>query len=404
MCSPRDQRVAGVSFFWDLGKWVYGCMSVWVYGCMGMYVFGDSSRTHTREHPYTYTRSYVSYLRPMKILFIARSTLFKQPGGDTQQVTETARALQRLGIDVDIRLSGERVKVNEYDLVHFFNLGRPADLMRLHGWETKPLFISTIWVDYGDSPKKEWMKAITRGLFGNDRFPPLSYLLAGHEKSMAKVVEHGDLFITTTEREIDKLLSSFPDAKPTYVVHPGLSEEYLDTLPPEKEERSGILCVARFEELKNQMVVIEATKDMAEQVTFVGDPASNNPSYYNRCKKAASANHSFRPHASMSALRMLYRSHKVVVVPSHFETFGLTVLEALSQGCSVVVSQNVGALEILKEHVHVFNPEDIEGLKSKLKTALKEETPREGILAARELSWDKAAARLKELYATRLSV
>lgn len=340
----------------------------------------------------------------MKILFIARSTLHKQPGGDTQQVVETARALQQLGVEVDVKLSGERINVNHYDLIHFFNLGRPADLLRLRGWESKPVFCSTIWVDYGDSPRKEWMKAIARGLIGNDKLPPWRYLTQGHEKSMQGVIDGTDLFITTTEREVEKLHESFTGVEPTYVVHPGLPDEYVDTLPPEKEERSGILCIARFEELKNQMAVIEATRDMAEPVTFVGDAAANNPSYFNKCKRAASSNHSFRPHSSMSALRMLYRSHKTVVVPSHFETFGLTALEALSQGCNVVVSKNVGALEVLKDYVSEFDPNDISELQEKLKASLQAESQKDGILHARSFTWEKAAERLKQLYSTRLSV
>lgn len=340
----------------------------------------------------------------MKILFITRSTLFKQPGGDTQQVTETARELERLGVEVQVRLSGQRVNVEEFDLIHFFNLGRPADLLRLSGWKSKPLFVSTIWVDYGDNLKKESLKAIARGLIGNDKFPPLHYLLQGHEKSMHEIIGQADLFITTTQREVAKLKNRFPSAEPTFVVPPGLTEEYLDFLPPEKEDRSGILCVGRFEPLKNQKTLIEATLDSNETVTFVGDPAANNPSYYHTCRKMAGPQHSFRPHASMSALRMLYRSHKVVVVPSHYETFGLTALEALSQGCNVVVSTEAGAIEAIGDFVYSFDPKEVNDLKTALNKALSSPLQKEGVSAARAYTWAKSAARLKELYATRLSV
>ncbi|NVK27892.1 MAG: glycosyltransferase family 4 protein [Flavobacteriia bacterium] len=340
----------------------------------------------------------------MKIAFIARSTLLKQPGGDTQQVTETARELERLGVDVDIILSGQRMRVSDYDLLHFFNLGRPADLLRYPNWKSKPTFVSTIWVDYGNGNQNEWLKAIARGLIGNDKLPPLNYILQGHEKSMAEVVDNADLFITTTNLEVEKLKDSFSNAEPTYVVHPGLNRDFIETLPPEKEERSGILCVGRFESLKNQLAVIEATNGWDEPVTFVGNPASNNPSYYRKCRAAAGPNHSFRPHASMHALQMLYRSHKLVVVPSHFETFGLTALEALSQGCNLVLSKSTGAAEVLGTHARLFDSNNVDELSSAIKEQLEADSQTEGKKFARQFSWEVAAKKLVELYQTRLSV
>lgn len=339
----------------------------------------------------------------MKIAFIARSTLFKQPGGDTQQISESAAELQLLGVDVDIILSGSRLNYQEYDLLHFFNLGRPADLLRYSRWHSKPLFISTIWVDYGKK-SNEKLKAIARGLIGNDKFPPLSYLSQPHEKSVETLAENADLLITTTEREIPRLTEKFNNLPPIEVVYPGLNRDYLENLPNEKEERHGVLCVGRFEEIKNQLAVIEALRDTDIQVTFVGDPATNNPSYYNKCKAAATANMAFRPHASMTALQILYRTHKVVVVPSLFETFGLTALEGLSQGCNVVLSTETGAFDVLKDHTTAIDPTSNDSIVSGISAALKSEQKPESINFAKTFTWQQSAQILKKLYETRLSV
>ncbi|MDZ7847526.1 MAG: hypothetical protein U5L96_12590 [Owenweeksia sp.] len=64
----------------------------------------------------------------MKILFVARSTLFHQPGGDTVQVQQTAHFLRQKGVEVHIGLAGENLPIEQFELVHFFNLIRPADL------------------------------------------------------------------------------------------------------------------------------------------------------------------------------------------------------------------------------------------------------------------------------------
>ena len=86
----------------------------------------------------------------MKFLFISRSTLFTGPGGDTVQITRTAQCLRMAGIQVDIRLSNEKIDYQPYDLVQFFNtVSRPADILRHITFRSKkPYVISTIFVDY----------------------------------------------------------------------------------------------------------------------------------------------------------------------------------------------------------------------------------------------------------------
>lgn len=339
----------------------------------------------------------------MKIAFVARATLFIQPGGDTQQVEQSAAELFHLGIEVDIITKERNVDLSKYDLVHFFNVGRPADLLRHRNWDSPPLFISTIWVEYNNSNRVETLKTLARGIIGNDRIPPLSYLLAGQEKAMLQILEKADLLITTTEKEVERLQEAFGDIAPTFVVPPGLNRDYTEQLPEEKEDRSGVLVVGRFEEIKNQKRAIEGLAKLNENVTFVGDASSNNPSYYNACKRMATDQMSFRPHSSMEALKMLYRTHKVVLVPSTFETFGLTALEGLSQGCEVVLSTSTGAHELLNAHVHSIDPMSTNDIARGVQEALNTTTDTSGRDFAIQYTWKRAAESLRKLYETRLN-
>ena len=65
----------------------------------------------------------------MKVLFISRATLYKDKGGDTIQIVNTARYLEKLGVEVTIRLSNEAIDYSKFDLIHFFNIIRPADIL-----------------------------------------------------------------------------------------------------------------------------------------------------------------------------------------------------------------------------------------------------------------------------------
>ena len=116
----------------------------------------------------------------MKVLFISRATLFRDKGGDTVQVQKTAEYLRKLEVEVDIRLCNEIIDYKPYDLLHFFNIIRPADILQHIKRSKKPYVVSTIYVDYSEYEKKargglagkvfqiipghtiEYMKAIAR--------------------------------------------------------------------------------------------------------------------------------------------------------------------------------------------------------------------------------------------------
>jgi glycosyltransferase involved in cell wall biosynthesis len=58
----------------------------------------------------------------------------------------------------------------------------------------------------------------------------------------------------------------------------------------------------------------------------------------------------------------------ILVVPSHFEAFGISIIEAMSFGCAIVASNVGGIPEIVKEgkNGYLFKKEDITDLKHKL--------------------------------------
>jgi len=65
----------------------------------------------------------------MKVLFIVRATLLTNKGGDTIQIQKTAEYLNKAGIQVSIKFSNEKIDYSTFDLIHFFNIIRPADML-----------------------------------------------------------------------------------------------------------------------------------------------------------------------------------------------------------------------------------------------------------------------------------
>ena len=90
---------------------------------------------------------------------------------------------------------------------------------------------------------------------------------------------------------------------------------------------------------------------------------------------------------------------------SRFDTFGMVVLEAMAAGLPVLISGHVGARDLVREGVNGFvieNPDDDDAVADKAGPMLNQDLlARMGLEArqtARENSWDKAVARVLEVY------
>jgi glycosyltransferase involved in cell wall biosynthesis len=354
-----------------------------------------------------------AYLLRMKVLFTARATLFNQPGGDSQQIVQTADALKALGHEVVIKLNGEQADYNDFDLVHFFNIGRPADIVHQIEKIKVPLVVSTIWVDYSEwnnlkggitgkmakvfSPYQlEYFKAIARGINGSDQFPKSTYLFQGQKKSMAKVLNRADAIITSSTSEKNRVELDFAHSEKMHVLPLGLPDWiYEDSGFHNKE---GVLCVGRIEGLKNQLNLILAANQSKWPLTIAGKAALNQPNYMARCQIAASDRVHFAGWLSGEHLREAYQKAKVLVLPSYFETFGLVALEAYANGCNLVLANRPDMNAIFKDKALFCDPNDPDDIKQKVDAALKLEPPLFSKQEREKHNWNAIAKQLEAIY------
>ena len=64
----------------------------------------------------------------IRVAMIVRSTFYTVKGGDTIQVLQTATGLAAYNVHADIKRTDEKIAYENYDLLHFFNITRPADI------------------------------------------------------------------------------------------------------------------------------------------------------------------------------------------------------------------------------------------------------------------------------------
>ena len=90
---------------------------------------------------------------------------------------------------------------------------------------------------------------------------------------------------------------------------------------------------------------------------------------------------------------------------SRFDTFGMVVLEAMAASLPVLVSDRVGAKDLVRDGINGFvvpadaGPEEIaRRLASLLPEEVRERMGRAARETAREHTWDAAAARVAAIY------
>ncbi len=352
----------------------------------------------------------------MKILFIARSTLYSQPGGDTLQVEQTAKYLRKNGGDVSIFLSHENPNPKNYDLVHFFNLSRPADLMP-YLFNIQKLVVSSIYVDYSEFDKNyrssfykflykifgkfgvEYLKTIARFLKGKEKFPSWDYLFFGQKKSIEKIIKKTDFLITTSIQEKENILNDFDKIPPFKKINLGTEHFPVESFGGKKE---GVICAARVEGLKNQLNLIRASKNQSWPLSLAGKAATHQFSYFEKCKKEAGKNVEFLGWLASNDLSKRLAVSKVHAMPSFYETTGLSTLEALKSSCQAVITDRGAQKEIFGDHVFYCEPSDPDSIKTAIQKAMQSDENHRAWVEE-NFSWEKAAREILDIYRELLS-
>ncbi|WP_207512305.1 glycosyltransferase family 4 protein [Longitalea luteola] len=353
----------------------------------------------------------------MKIAFITRSTLYTVKGGDTFQLINTAKQLKLLGIEVDIKLTNQPVNYQQYDLLHFFNLVRPADIICHITKSKKPFVVSPNLVDYYEYDQLyrkgvagsvfrclsknniEYIKTVARWLQRNDVLMTPSYLWKGHKKSIRTILQQAALILPNSNLEYAQL-SAFGTSLPGYRLIPnGIDPRLFNWNSSQPKEANLVLCVARIEGLKNQLNLIKALNNTRYRLVVIGNPAPNQLSYYHECRKQAAANISFIQQLPQEALASWYQKANIHILPSWFETCGLSTLEAAAMGCRVVITDKGYTREYFEDEAAYCDPASPPSILKAVETAAarpRTDTLRKKILD--QYTWQQAAWKTAAAY------
>ena len=234
-------------------------------------------------------------------------------------------------------------------------------------------------------------------------------------------VRKADIIISNSRSHSQDLIKYLPvDKKKIALVYEALDHDlfkpvsdksiYYDQLSKMGVTRPFILFVSSLWPYKNAETLIEAfaqLKGKLEQYQLIIAGFSRDDAYLGDLKKRIKEHQLeqrivFTGGLPHETLAILYKTARLFVYPSLYETFGLTILEAMACGCPVITSNISSMPEIAGGAALLFDPKNVEDLTRQMITILGDDSAYQsrvnaGLKRATEFTWGKTA--INTLYA-----
>lgn len=360
----------------------------------------------------------------MKVLFVNRGSFDLVKGGDTIQMNCTAKELRKIGVQVDIySIKFGLINYENYDLIHFFNITRPSEILTHISKTNKPFVISTIYVDYSFYKKLpysfsrkwatklfgsdgiEYVKAVSKHILRKEKIIFKKYFFWGQHKAIVEILKRAHHLLPNSTSEYQRFLKKYPNTQKWTNIPNGIDLHKFLIDPRIVRKQKQVLCVALIEPRKNQLNLIKALNNTDYNLIIIGNHTPNHKSYYDLCKKEAASNVSFFKRVSMVSLNEFYLESEIHILPSWFETTGLVSLEAAYLGCKIVVSPLGDTEEYFKDFAKYCQPGSVDSIKRSIDEAHEMEY-NDGLknLILSKYNWQQAAKKTHEIYCETLNL
>jgi D-inositol-3-phosphate glycosyltransferase len=178
----------------------------------------------------------------------------------------------------------------------------------------------------------------------------------GRMRGEAWLARESDALVAISNAEADTIVTRLGGSpERIFVVSPGVDAELFHPATGIRAPGAGYAIVAaRLQPLKGLDLAVEAIAAvpaaLRPELIIAGDASGDFDGYIDGLRELADRNGiaesvRFLGPQTRSALAALFRGARVVLIPSHSETFGLVALEAAASGVPVVASASGGLRE-----------------------------------------------------------
>ena len=354
-----------------------------------------------------------SQSRALKVAMQNRPNALEAPGGDTVVMQNLKRELENLGAEVDFIFKLD--DLSKYDIIHIFNFVLP-DMIKLYAdnafRQNKPFIITPMYEDW---PRFLNKSAKTLHIFQEyiDLGQPKGWLeeqLAGlkrlkphYKPDNSYNVRLAGGITPSGEGEAARVKADYKFARNVVPVYLGCDivgkNIGADLFIKETGLKDFILCVARLETRKNQLMLLKALEDEDIPLVFAAGGFTYQEPYAELCRRFKRRGKTvFMGRLSEEMLVSAYRAAKVHALPSWYELPGMVSVEAAHYDCNVVASPWGTIEDYLGEYAYYCEPDDPEGIRRALLQALNDEVKPGLKERVRQFTWQKAAETTIDLY------
>ncbi|MDD5675088.1 MAG: glycosyltransferase [Chitinivibrionales bacterium] len=355
----------------------------------------------------------------LRILFQNRPHIDKQPGGDSVVMLQSQKELQALGHKVDIN-ADPVCDLSGYDIVHLFNLTLPAitDAFAQNALrQNVPFVITSLQEDFPLYQNKAVgaFMIFQKYLECNqdrDLFPRLMELLAQHAQTANQnpdgittahfAAANAAMIFACGKTEAEYVKQLHPSARVSAVPF-GSSIKEKEIGPEPFCETFGVknfvLCVARLEVRKNQLMLLKALEDDDIPLVFADGGFTYQQAYTDACRKFRRKGKTiFTGRLTEELLLSAYKAAAVHCLPSWYELPGLVTLEAARYGCKIVASSWGAIGDYMGDACSYCAPDDPASIRSAVFNAIGKPLDPSTLQTASSFTWAKSAAAVLDHY------
>ena len=296
--------------------------------------------------------------------------------------------------------AGLNISKMNFDLIHTHDRIFEADIFTMHGIPHR------IWVH---DVRKKSMSLFDRATCWVERY------LVNNTKCKR--------FLPVSSLTKEKFLQEYKiDSEKIQVIHPGVAIERFQSLDREhcREEirkQFGIdssdiviLFVSMNFEIKGLDYVIAAlgkakTSYPSQNIRLLVVGKGNYKKYGALAQKAGMQDNIIFAGIQKENLEKIYLASDIFMMLSRFDTFGITVLEAMAASLPVIISSNVGAKDLVRDGVNgcvIENTKDpgriVEKLSIMVDEKVRSRMGNEAYKTALDHSWEKVTERYLNIY------
>ena len=284
------------------------------------------------------------------------------------------------------------IKYSNADVFHVHGYRHPFNF--IHRFTRKPTVMTLHWPNYPTGLRRRWVEVLIK-LFDNvigkrllNKFDKL-WAVSGAEIPWIKNFGVKDEKIELTPNGIPK----------TYLKRRKWSK-FRKKLGIKNELM--VLCLSRIHKTKGFDQVIRVAKCFPKVKFVIAGIDGGFKSYLEKLSNSLD-NVIFAGALSEEEKLEAYAATDIFVHPSHYEAFGIVVLEAFSQGCSVLTSNRGGLPWVVGDCGLIFKDLDLLDLKEKLETLIKDKKLRnklskKGLKKVKNFTWEKITDDIEKKY------